>query len=1171
MLKELSWYIETNRFTNIVEEIEEKAAAYSEALKTDSENKEELRDDLRTLCQWHMEKSGYKTESVPYINIDLEFFDGHDINRAALSTFEKEIIKAHMYQKHLWEFMGTTGSMTVISKTAMRQDGFVYESYLPLEYKKTHNAKSPISNILEENPDAVPIYIYPDGSVSGEYNPEKSKFRLDALRDKSGFDWTRKGWNPNYEVHKEGWHGEYDETGTWTMVREGKGEYEKTSYTGARFEKLPEIEILKDGDRAILYDPNYSLISTFERIFLLTDGNIYGVEQEDAEKTVSLIKEAMDEMGIKSIKAICGGDIRPDTKRLNPQLLMEKSVSEAAPAKKTAIPSRQRKGQKITNERILSFYKKLFGEALESNAEVASYKEYRKTKKELAEKAESKRTEESGRSLSEKIAIVKASGTEGEELIRAIQTEKTKIPLSVFNSVDKKESGLTDEEFNIIQNYAVPEHKKELFSRAILNLLVERETIRTSGKEVRELFDTVYADVVEGKKSDEAISVETTFSELCSNPDKSLGAEPVDSTVMEKLTEAKRNLPEQKTQELQKKVDAAVDNIIRNFSAVRMSTGMTPEEAVKLAAKTVGGKDSAVFVPPASGIVYQTPAMNAPFNARNGGDKRIFSDIRIADLIEKSKNLPPPTKEIEVERLIAESRQSATVKGLASGERETETGTGLTHKEESGADKAYAETGKAQEPYASLPNLFNKKEREAWYKTESFRKTGLSVSDVENLVQSEEEKIQGLKPSADKNVVTFSKTKELDREMGYSTQDAEQNRNATFAKIVPIMQSRNTEETVRELNEKLKSADISSEYKAAEINANGRLSRELAGAVTQADFARERNRIIFGEDVQQNVPAKKGDGKPLNTLATPKAEKTENSPTPYQSAREQARSQILTETTEAITASNVSKYTKGGQIFPADYNSGTESHVSVQEKHGTGTRHNAELAASDITAGSDAGIIGESQFYKESTPSLSVRTEAVHHTEDMRFNAADSVARKSFIGNEPAYSTAANNASNDTFTEKTTQNAQTSSESRTSHTAPTSNESRAAYTVQPTSEDWNAAAETGASYTSVHSREDGSSAKKTGQNPSQPRGDISGQTKQMLTPEQEEAARLERMNANYEHDRAVLAKTDPLFARNEFWEVGHAEGSGEESDREIKMATKKLQENMLEKIKGKQL
>ena len=115
-------------------------------------------------------------------------------------------------------------------------------------------------------------------------------------------------------------------------------------------------------------------------------------------------------------------------------------------------------------------------------------------------------------------------------------------------------------------------------------------------------------------------------------------------------------------------------------------------------------------------------------------------------------------------------------------------------------------------------------------------------------------------------------------------------------------------------------------------------------------------------------------------------------------------------------------------LIQANSNTGTESHVSVQEKHGTGTRHNAEIVTGDIPAGSDAGIIGESQFYKESTPSLSVRTEAVHHTEDMRFNAADSMARKSFIGNEPAYSTAANNASNDTFTEKTTQNALASSE-----------------------------------------------------------------------------------------------------------------------------------------------
>ena len=738
----------------------------------------------------------------------------------------------------------------------------------------------------------------------------------------------------------------------------------------------------------------------------------------------------------------------------------------------------------------------------------------------------------------------------------------TILKLSVFNPADKKEGGLTDEEYNIIQNYAVPEHKKELFSRAILNLLLERETIRTSGKEVRELFDTVYADVVQGKKSDETISVETTFSELCSNPDKSLGAEPVESSTLEKLTEAKRNLPEQKTQELQKKVNAAVDNIIRNFSAVRMSTGMTPEEAVKLAAKTVGGKDSAVFVPPASGIVYQTPAMNSPFNARNGGDKRIFSDIRIADLIEKSKNLPPPTKEIEVERLIAESRQSATVKGQPSGERETETGN--IHAEANGTDKPYKETGTATKAYESFPNLFSKEEREAWYKTESFRKTGLSVSDVENLVQSEEEKIQGLKPSPDKNVIIFSKTKELDREMGYNAQDAEQNRNATFAKIVPIMQSRNTEETVRELNEKLKSADIFTDYKVAEINANGRLSRELAAAVNAADFVDWRSRTA--SDAYREAT-------PRNIRSSGEHDSV--------SAREQARSQILADALDAAADSGISRHTengsgvgrnaeiKGGDRL-AEFSIGIDGETPFYGENAVSKTERVEAARkpdfgngneethSSVPAGSDAGIIGESQFYKESTPSLSVRTEAVHHTEDMRFNATDSVARKSFIGNEPAYSSTANSAGNAPSNERAT------------HTAPTSNESRAAYTVQPTGEDWNAAAETGASYTSVHSREDGSISRKSGHPSSSDHGNASGKTEPMPTPEVQERERMARINANYEHDKAVLAKADPMFARNQFWDVGHAEGDSDNLDANIiKNIVSINSEEQLEKINSK--
>ena len=987
MLKELSWYIETDRFTKIVEEMEAKAKAYSEALKAGSEDREELREDLRAYCQWHMEKSGYKTDEVPYINIDLEFFNGNEINREALNTFEKEIIKAHMYQKHLWEFMGTTGSMTVISKASMKNDGFDYEKNLPLEYKKTHKPKSPISNILKENPDAVSFYIYKDGTVSSEYNPEKSKAGFNILKDKSGFDWKRKGWDPNYEVQKDGWHGEYDETGCWTMVREDNDFIDKDKYAGARFEKLPEIEILKDGEKAILYDPGYSLISTFERVFLLADGEVYGAEREDAERTVLLIKKAMAEIGTASIKAISGGKAGPAINKTEHDAPSKEDEKKESSSKNITVEIDE---HKITSNQVLPFYKKLFGGMIEDNAEIKDYKEYRKIKEGLIEKAEGKRTEEKGKLLSEKIIIAGTAGAKGEKLIRAIQTEKVQVPLSAFRMADKKESTLTDDEFNMLQNYAVPEHRKELFSRAILNLLLERKMIETSGKEIHELFDNVYADVVEEKRTDEILSVETTFSELCNNPEKSLWADPAESAVIEKLMEAREKLPEQKTAELQKKVDAAVDNIIRNFTAVRMSTGMTPEEAVRLAAKTVGGKDSAVFVPPESGIVYQSSASSS-FSARNGNDKRIFSDIRIAGLIDRAKSLPPRTKEAEVEKLIAESRQRKNAARLNPVDKDT----------------AYEEFQTAGNYYGSFPNLFNREEREAWYESESFRATGLTVSDVEELVRSEKEIMQGLEKS-NSDVITFSNTTELEKKLGYSRSSV-QGRDAIIARIEPVTRSRNAEETVRELNEKSKASGISAEYKVAEVKTNGRLSRELAGAVKASDI----------------------------------------------------------------------------ESFFTRYAGSAENNGNINKKT---NRHE----------------------------------ETSQHETGNHVNIEDSVTRSSF--NDSISETAGNVRRN------------------------------AAQEVPQTQ---------------VQKSTGVTSDIKAGGTSSENHEQISSLSKPVLTPERKEEARLARMNANYEHDKAILAKTDPMFARNKFWDVGHAEGSGEYSNRDLeKLAQIRINEKKYRLLNG---
>ena len=59
-----------------------------------------------------------------------------------------------------------------------------------------------------------------------------------------------------------------------------------------------------------------------------------------------------------------------------------------------------------------------------------------------------------------------------------------------------------------------------------------------------------------------------------------------------------------------------------------------------------------------------------------------------------------------------------------------------------------------------------------------------------------------------------------------------------------------------------------------------------------------------------------------------------------------------------------------------------------------------------------------------------------------------------------------------------------------------------------------------------------------------------------------------KMNANYEHDKAVLAKEDPMFAKNKFWDVGHAEGSGEITNQEReKIKNEKLQ-TKIDKLSG---
>ena len=1031
MLKELSWYIETNRFSEIVKEIEEKAENYSQALTLQDGRVDELREEFRSLCQWHIEKSGYKTEETSYINVDTEFFNGANINREALDTFEKEIIKAHMYQKHLWEFMGTTGNMTIISKEGMKKDGFHYEKYLPLEYKKTHKAKSPISNILDENSNTVPIYMYSDGTISSEYNPEKSKIRFDVIKDKSGFDWSRKGWDPNYEVEKKDWHGEYDENNSWVMVKESKNE--TNNLPGAKIQETPVIEIIKDNEMTILYDPGYSLISIFEKIYLLKNGEIYGAEETDIEETVKIIKTAMAEIGVKQIDIIAGKQKTGNKKQNKEDKTQIKNTTQ--------------------NDKIIKLYKKLLGQNISENVEIKTTKEVQEIKKEIIKRTSEEKVKKEGNKLLEKIETLYSSGSTGGEIIKTLKTNKIKEPLSIYNRQDCKNVGISEEDFNILQNYYVPEAKKKLFSNAIINLIIESKMLLTSGKTLEELFETVYENVVQGKEVEEVISIETTFEELCKNPNKVITTEQVEEVTIEALRKAKTELPEQTTIEKQKEVEEAVENIIRNFSAIRMSTGMTPAEAVKLAAKTVGGKNGEAFVPPVSGIVYSTPGMNS--SQGSAKEKRIFADISLKEVIEKAKNSKPQTKEVEfkfdelkaandkeikqvkldllnkkdlnkfikskefkkskiAEELIIEYissvKENSPAKKMLLINKEIFS---KYIKNNSIATKADVEKlfSISETKQNTIPNLFNKTEREVWYSTESFKKCGIQKEEIEQLIEEEQEKVKNNTKTI--NIIKeYSKTKELEKRYNTNKETLQFSEPSItkIARIETVTKTKSVDKVIEELKaQEIKNQDSSliknearivqqQPYIPAQIKADGRINRQILGTVSGKEFVTERNNLM-------NV-SKPLVGKGTNTI----------------NISEMVKQQVAEQINENKT-------------------SFVQDNTVINERIAVETYSNQDSVTQNV-----------------------LQTEPVEYSLE---------------------------------------------------------------TKKP----------------KVY--------KKVEQTP--------------------EEIKMAKMNANYEHDKSVLAKEDPMFAKNQFWDVGHAEGSGEISNRELEKLATLQSEELLEQIKGRDL
>ena len=84
MLKELSWYLEDNRFTNLVTELDGSLKRYEAAKRENmaEESLTKLREKSRLLFEDHCVRSGMREEGKSFISIDAEFFSGDALDQS---------------------------------------------------------------------------------------------------------------------------------------------------------------------------------------------------------------------------------------------------------------------------------------------------------------------------------------------------------------------------------------------------------------------------------------------------------------------------------------------------------------------------------------------------------------------------------------------------------------------------------------------------------------------------------------------------------------------------------------------------------------------------------------------------------------------------------------------------------------------------------------------------------------------------------------------------------------------------------------------------------------------------------------------------------------------------------------------------------------------------------
>ena len=157
----------------------------------------------------------------------------------------------------------------------------------------------------------------------------------------------------------------------------------------------------------------------------------------------------------------------------------------------------------------------------------------------------------------------------------------------------------------------------------------------------------------------------------------------------------------------------------------------------------------------------------------------------------------------------------------------------------------------------TIPNLFNKTEREVWYSTESFKKCGIKKEEIEQLIEEEQEKDKNNTKTI--NIIKeYSKTKDLEKQYRTLKEDLSFNEptETKIARIETVTKAKSVDKVIEELKaQEIKNQNSSlikneattvqqQTYIPAQIKADGRINRQILGTVSGKEFVTERNNLM---------------------------------------------------------------------------------------------------------------------------------------------------------------------------------------------------------------------------------------------------------------------------------------------------------------------------------------